>query len=224
MNTHTLAEIMASRNTTTLSIDEGRQLAPLVRSGDRAARARMLASCLGLIQRQARAHARSVPHLFDDLVAVGMAGVLRAIDKFDESRDVKFHTYAKGWVRKYCQQLRVEYEYVVRPPRSYGHALGLDIRSESLAVCDADGQERDLDLPVEPLELDGMRARRLDVEMRRLTEEERGVLLARYERDLTLAETGQGMAVSGERVRQIEAAAFKKLRLSLPADLGRVAL
>jgi RNA polymerase sigma factor for flagellar operon FliA len=36
---------------------------------------------------------------FDDLVSVGMIGLIQAVDRFDRSRDLKFKTYAQHRIR-----------------------------------------------------------------------------------------------------------------------------
>jgi RNA polymerase sigma factor (sigma-70 family) len=42
---------------------------------------------------------RTRPDLIDDMVAEGTMGLVRAIELFDTSRDVKFSTYAVHWIR-----------------------------------------------------------------------------------------------------------------------------
>ena len=38
--------------------------------------------------------------IVQDLLAEGMSGLLRAVEKFDSSRGFKFSTYAHWWVRQ----------------------------------------------------------------------------------------------------------------------------
>jgi RNA polymerase primary sigma factor len=74
------------------------QLAKRVQAGDEAARKRMTESNLRLVVTIAKGYqGRGVDLL--DLVQEGTVGLMRAVDKFDWRRDVKFSTYAAWWIR-----------------------------------------------------------------------------------------------------------------------------
>lgn len=68
-----------------------------------------------------------------------------------------------------------------------------------------------LELGIDPPYSDGQISA-LEQCLKTLTERERGVLDARYVRDLTLEKTGKEFGVTRERIRQIEAKTLRKLR------------
>src|SRR5689334_20972109 len=66
---------------------------------DRAARNEMVVRNLGLVRAlAARYCGRDVD--FDDLVQEGTIGLLRAVERFDAARGLKFSTYAVWWIRR----------------------------------------------------------------------------------------------------------------------------
>ena len=62
-------------------------------SGELAARDRLVADCLPLVSSLARRYANQGEQI-DDLIQVGSVGLLKAIDRFDLDRGVRFTTYA----------------------------------------------------------------------------------------------------------------------------------
>jgi RNA polymerase primary sigma factor len=82
-----------------LSATEEIMLARRIERGDRQARQTMIESNLRLVHAVARAYrGSSVP--FADLVQEGTIGLVRAVDRFDHRRGVKFSTYAVWWIRR----------------------------------------------------------------------------------------------------------------------------
>lgn len=81
-----------------LSFDQERALIERVRGGDRCARDELILKNQRLVVSIARRHARRV-HELDDLVSVGNRGLIRAVEKFDPARGVRFATYAVRWIR-----------------------------------------------------------------------------------------------------------------------------
>lgn len=63
-----------------------------------------IASCQPFIVKTARKHAKRGMIDFLDLVQAGNLGVLEAYDRFDESRNNKFFTYAIYWIQKTMQE------------------------------------------------------------------------------------------------------------------------
>jgi RNA polymerase sigma factor (sigma-70 family) len=69
-------------------------------AGDRAARDALVVASMGLVYSVAKCWVRSAPGLeLDDLAAEGVFGLLRAIEKFDCDRGIKFATYAVHWIK-----------------------------------------------------------------------------------------------------------------------------
>ena len=90
---------MERRHTQALTRERERTLATSWRSrGDRAAAETLIRAHLGLVVTVARKYRHyAVPH--EDLVAEGNLGVVRALEKFDPERGLRFATYAVYWIR-----------------------------------------------------------------------------------------------------------------------------
>jgi hypothetical protein len=60
---------------------------------------------LDLVNRIARRFQRRVPPCvtFDDLASAGMIGLIHAVDRFDQTRGLKFRTYAQHESRERCR-------------------------------------------------------------------------------------------------------------------------
>ena len=76
-----------------MCMDEVAKLIQAAHDGDKAARDKLVADNMGLIWSIVRRFAGR-GHEMEDLFQIGSIGLLKAIDKFDLSYDVKFSTYA----------------------------------------------------------------------------------------------------------------------------------
>ena len=74
-------------------MDETMELIRLAHEGDKDARDRLVTENMGLIWSIVRRFAGR-GHEMEDLFQIGSIGMMKAIDKFDLSFDVKFSTYA----------------------------------------------------------------------------------------------------------------------------------
>jgi len=82
-----------------LTADEEVQLARRIEAGDLRAKEQMIESNLRLVFAIARSYrGRGVP--FADLVQEGTIGLVRAVERFDHRRGLKFSTYAVWWIRR----------------------------------------------------------------------------------------------------------------------------
>jgi RNA polymerase primary sigma factor len=82
-----------------LSATDEVALARRIERGDREARERMIESNLRLVHAIARMHRNSsVPYA--DLVQEGTIGLVRAVERFDHRRGLRFSTYGVWWIRR----------------------------------------------------------------------------------------------------------------------------
>jgi RNA polymerase primary sigma factor len=82
-----------------LSAAEEIALTKRIEQGDLDAKEEMIERNLGLVHAIARMHrGRGVP--FDDLAQEGTIGLVKAVERFDHRREVKFSTYAVWWIRR----------------------------------------------------------------------------------------------------------------------------
>src|SRR5213083_1720296 len=82
-----------------LTAAEEVELAKKVERGDREAKDRMINSNLRLVVSIARRYQGNQLALLD-LIQEGFLGLIRAAEKFDWRRDLKFSTYATWWIRQ----------------------------------------------------------------------------------------------------------------------------
>jgi RNA polymerase primary sigma factor len=112
-----------------LSADEEIMLAKRIERGDLQARQRMIESNLRLVHAVARAYrGSSVP--FADLVQEGTIGLVRAVERFDHRRGVKFSTYGVWWIRRSMLDA-IAGSNVIRLPAKAGQQLAAVRRVEA---------------------------------------------------------------------------------------------
>jgi RNA polymerase nonessential primary-like sigma factor len=87
----------------------------LARSGDHAARQRMIESNLRLVVKIARRYMnRGLPLL--DLIEEGNLGLIHAVKKFDPERGFRFSTYATWWIRQTIERAIMNQTRTIRLP------------------------------------------------------------------------------------------------------------
>jgi len=100
-----------------LSRADEKSLSTEVQAGDLAARNRMIEGNLRLVVSIAkRFQGRGIP--FEDLIAEGNVGLVRAVERFDPEVGVAFSTYATWWIR---QAIFRAFEKIPRAIRLPGH-------------------------------------------------------------------------------------------------------
>jgi RNA polymerase primary sigma factor len=91
------------------------RLAKAVEEGDERAKQRMIQSNLRLVVSIAKKYrGHGVP--FMDLIQEGTLGLVRAVEKFDWRRDLKFSTYATWWIRQAVQRAVAIQSRTIRLP------------------------------------------------------------------------------------------------------------
>jgi RNA polymerase primary sigma factor len=82
-----------------LTAAEEVRLAGRIERGDAAAREEMIARNLGLVRSLANGYrGHGVP--YEDLLQEGAVGLVRAVERFDHRRGLKFSTYAVWWIHR----------------------------------------------------------------------------------------------------------------------------
>jgi RNA polymerase primary sigma factor len=107
-----LREISAFR---LISQEEEARLAKRVRSGDEQALDELVRANLRFVVSVAKKYQNQGVSL-SDLINEGNLGLIRAAHKFDETRDIKFISYAVWWVRQAILQALAEQSRIVRVP------------------------------------------------------------------------------------------------------------
>jgi RNA polymerase primary sigma factor len=96
------------------SLDE-RILAERIATGDPSARDHLVRANLRLVVKLARGYlGRGLP--LEDLVAEGNLGLLRAVEGFDGSRDIRFPTYASFWIKQSIRNAVIKQGRLFRLP------------------------------------------------------------------------------------------------------------
>jgi len=98
-----------------LSPESESALAQRVRAGDAEARMQMIEANLRLVVTVARGYVGRGVHLLD-LIAEGNLGLIRAVEKFEPERRLRFSTYAVWWIRDAVQHALMHQGRTVRVP------------------------------------------------------------------------------------------------------------
>jgi len=201
--------------------DEHDQVARACR-GDREAIELLISTNLAYVLHIAEEfRGRGLP--FEDVIAEGCVGLLKAIRHYRPERGTRFMTYASFWVRKEILAAISDQPHSIHVPRyarEHGYntprLLRLDIPEYSEGETSLADHLRHHDpLPVDTL-IENGQVRRLRRLLLRLEPRDQAVLAWRYglggQPEQTLGEIAQRLGLSRERVRQIEVSAIARLR------------
>lgn len=110
-----------------LSREEEIDLLKRVKADDSRARARLILANLRFVVAVAKRyrHINDVP--FEDLIAVGNLGLMRAAQRFDSEKNVRFISYAVWWIRQAMIQVVSSHGNPIRVPLNRVHT-GLKIK------------------------------------------------------------------------------------------------
>jgi RNA polymerase primary sigma factor len=123
-----LGPLHAAMRHPVLSAREESRLARRIERGDVRAKDTMMLSNLRLVFMIAKRY-RGGPLPFADLVQEGTIGLLRAVEKFDHRRGLKFSTYATWWIRRGIL-LALREARAIRIPAEAGRQVAAVRRSE----------------------------------------------------------------------------------------------
>jgi len=137
--------------------EEEARLAKGIRNGDSECLDKLVRSNLRFVVSVAKKYQNQGVHL-SDLINEGNLGLIRAAHKFDETKGIKFISYAVWWIRQAILQALAEQSRIVRVPLNRAGALHR-IGRRSSALLQELGREptveeiaQDLDLSEEEVE------------------------------------------------------------------------
>lgn len=160
---------------------------------------------------------RGVP--ISELISDGNMGLLRAIDKFDESKDVKFISYAVWWIRQAMLESikkRNAINFVEIEPNtdndSYMDKKLIEDDEDDTSFNNEVSNEND----EKSKEISENQRNIITNIISTLSDRERDIIENYYglnnNKELTLSEIGKRYNLSSERVRQIKLVSLRKLR------------
>ena len=160
---------------------------------------------------------RGVP--ISELISDGNIGLLRAIEKFDESKDAKFISYAVWWIRQAMLESikrRNAINFVEIEPNTDNDSS----MDKKLIEDDEDDVSFNNDLSNEndekSIEVSENQRNIITSLIGTLSDRERDIVENYYgindKKELTLTDIGKKYNLSSERVRQIKLNAIRKLR------------
>ena len=98
-----------------LTFEEELNLSRRIQAGNEAARRRLIETNLRLVVKIARSHLTADVSLMD-LIQEGNMGLLRAVDKYDHNKQVRFSTYAAWWIRQAILRYLTDKRRTIRLP------------------------------------------------------------------------------------------------------------
>ncbi len=112
-----------------ISVEEEVELAQAIKRGDRKALEKLTRANLRFVVSVAKQYQNQGLSL-PDLINEGNLGLIKAAEKFDETRGFKFISYAVWWIRQSILQALAEQSRIVRPPLNQGGTLNKIIKAQ----------------------------------------------------------------------------------------------
>jgi RNA polymerase primary sigma factor len=110
-----LTYVCQIRNIPLLSFAEELELSRCIQNGDEAARKSLIEANLRLVVKIAKAYNNKGVSLMD-LIQEGNMGLIRAVEKYDHAKQVRFSTYATWWIRQAITRYLTDRKRTIRLP------------------------------------------------------------------------------------------------------------
>ena len=193
-----------------LDANAERELLIKSKSGDISARNKIVESNLRFVFDIARRfRGRGVS--MSDLISEGNIGLMKAIERFDMSKDVKFITYAVFWVKETMMSS-------IKANSSRIDSSLLDDFKDADSNDDCNNLIKDKVNDVEDEETSHSREDLLDGLMCVLNDKEKKIMEFSYglcgNKEMSFQEIGKKYHISSERVRQIKLRSLDKIRMT----------
>ena len=163
---------------------------------------------------------RGVP--IADLISDGNMGLLRAIDKFDETKDVKFISYAVWWIRQAMSESikkRKALNFVEIEPNENNDSIIDNKMVDDEEDDDSKSSNYSNEHEEKAKEVSQNQKAVVSKIISTLNERERAIIESYYginnEKELNLIDIGKKYNLTSERVRQIKVSAIRKLRSNM---------
>ena len=154
-----------------------------------------------------------------ELISEGNMGLLKAIDKFDESKDVKFISYAVWWIRQAMSDAIKKNKAInfveIEPNENNDSTIDNKLVDEEDESSSSNSlYSNEYDEKVKEITLNQKAV--VGKIMKSLNERERDIIEYYYginnKKELNLIDIGKKYNLTSERVRQIKSNAIRKLR------------
>ena len=229
-----------------ITVEEEVELAQRIKKGDHAALEKLTRANLRFVVSVAKQYQNQGLSL-PDLINEGNLGLIKAAEKFDETRGFKFISYAVWWIRQSILQALAEQSRIVRLPLN--QVGSLNKISKALSKFEQENERRpspeelaeELDIPVEgednslldvlvnddsPIAdrslINESLSKEIDRALKQLTPRESEIIKMFFGigcQEMTLEEIGDKFGLTRERVRQIKEKAIRRLRTASRSKL-----
>lgn len=208
-----------------LTREDEAELGRRIRKGDREALDTLVCANLRFVVSIAKKYQTRGVSL-SDLIDEGNIGLMRAARKFDETKGIKFISYAVWWIRQAILQARSEQSRIVRVPLYRTRSIPEAQLSLDAPVANNDDSQLLEYLPdhVTPRPdeqaLNSSLSESIGAALARLKGREQMIIRLYYgldgEEPMTLEDIGSRLGITRERVRQIRDRALRRMRHALP--------